>query len=186
MALLSSSLFFLISREPSIGFLNRFFSWKLRSIHKFWIPNHICAILGGQDIHNTNYGSETDQLIFILSHIDLKTEKFVTSSTNWSKTVLIAPKWLLVRLVTQTDWINVITVFILIIFKMCGSSKSNNLSFDQNHLIKNLIFFANISAPKNRTEMIVYSKFAYGSQFSGENNYFKIRYLVTKILKTST
>ena len=148
--------------------IKSFFSWKMRSIRKFWIQIHLRAILGGQDIHNTKYGSETDKLIFILSHIDLKTKKFVTSSTNWSKTVLIAPKWLLVRLVTQTDWINVITVFIFIIFKMCGSSKSNNLSFAQNHLIKNLIFFANISVPKNRTEMIVHSKFAYGSQFSGE------------------
>ena len=141
LALLSSSLFFLISWQPSIGFLNLFFSWKMRSIRKFWIQIHLCAILGGQDIHNTKYGSETDQLIFILSHIDLKTEKFVSSSTNWPKTVLIAPKWLLVRLVTQTDWINVITVFILIIFKMCGSSKSNNFSFDQNHLIESPILF---------------------------------------------
>ena len=52
---------------------------------------------------------------------------------------LIAPKLLLVGLVTQTDWINVITVCILIILKICGSSKTNNLSFDQNHLIKNPI-----------------------------------------------
>ena len=32
--------------------------------------------------------------------------------------LLIAPKWLLVGLVTQTDWIDVITVFFIIIFKI--------------------------------------------------------------------
>ena len=29
-----------------------FFSWKLRSIRKFWIQNHFCAIFGGWDILN--------------------------------------------------------------------------------------------------------------------------------------
>merc|ERR1711942_100368 len=75
-----------------------------------------------------------------------------------------------------------ITNFISIVFKICGSSKSNNLSFDQNHLIKNPICFANISAPKNRSKMFEYSTRAYGSQFSGEKNGLKIRYLVAKIL----
>ena len=34
---------------------------------------------------------------------------------------------------------------------------------------KPLFCFANISAPFNRTKMVLYSKCAYGSQFSGEN-----------------
>ena len=42
--------------------------------------------------------------------------------------------------------------------------------------------FVNISAPKYLTEMVLYSKFAYGSQFSGEKNDLKIRYLVDEIL----
>ena len=42
--------------------------------------------------------------------------------------------------------------------------------------------FVNISAPLNCTEMVLYSKFAYGSQFSGQKNDLKIRYLVAKIL----
>ena len=54
---------------------------------------------------------------------------------------LIASKSLLVGLVTQFDWIDVITVFILIFFKKFGRSKSNNLSFDQNHQITNPILF---------------------------------------------
>ena len=40
----------------------------------------------------------------------------------------------------------------------------------------------NISVPLNRTEMVLYSKFAYGSQFSGEKNILKIRYMVVEIL----
>ena len=35
--------FCLMSQQPSIRFLNNFFSWKLRSIHKFWKQNrYIC------------------------------------------------------------------------------------------------------------------------------------------------
>ena len=32
---------------------------------------------------------------------------------------------------------------------------------------RNKFWFANISAPKNRREMVLYSKFVYGSEFSG-------------------
>ena len=42
--------------------------------------------------------------------------------------------------------------------------------------------FVNISAPKNRSKMFEYSTRAYGSQFSGEKNGLKIRYLVAEIL----
>ena len=41
--------------------------------------------------------------------------------------------------------------------------------------------FINILGPYDRTEMVLYSKFAYGSQFSGEKNNLKIRYLVGEI-----
>ena len=47
---------------------------------------------------------------------------------------------------------------------------------------RTLFCFANISAPFYRTEMVVYAKRAYGSQFSGEKNDLKIGYLVNKIL----
>ena len=63
------------------------------------------------------------------------------------KQALIAPKWLLVGQVTQTDWIDVITVFILIIFKIGGSSRLNNLSFYQNHLIRNSFLFCKYLSP---------------------------------------
>ena len=42
--------------------------------------------------------------------------------------------------------------------------------------------FVNISPPEYRTEMVLYSKFVYGSQFLGEKNDLKIRYLVAEIL----
>ena len=42
--------------------------------------------------------------------------------------------------------------------------------------------FVNISAPLNHTEMVLYSKSAYGSWFSGEKNNLKILHLVVEIL----
>ena len=47
---------------------------------------------------------------------------------------------------------------------------------------KPLFCFANFSAPFNRTKMVLYSKWPYGSQFSGEKNDLKIRSLVAEIL----
>ena len=47
---------------------------------------------------------------------------------------------------------------------------------------KSHIFFANFSTPYKHTEKVLYSNFAYGSQFSGEKNYLKIQYLVAEIL----
>ena len=63
---------------------------------------------------------------------------------------LIAPKWLLVGLVIQIDWIDVLTVFILIVFKICWSSQSNNcvLIRNQNILIKNPILFCKYLSPR--------------------------------------
>ena len=117
-------------------------------MRKFWIQNHFCAILGGRDIYKTKCGSETDQFIFALSHSGLKTAKFSPSSKNWPKTGPDSsqvtpsgpsnPIWLN----KYYDW------FILIIFKNFGSSKSNNLSFDQNHLIKNPILFCKYLSPR--------------------------------------
>ena len=68
----------------------------------------------GRDIHKTKCGSETDQFIFVLSHSGLKTAKFAPSSADWPKT---GPRSFQVGLVTQTDLMDDITVFILIIFK---------------------------------------------------------------------
>ena len=42
--------------------------------------------------------------------------------------------------------------------------------------------FAHFSAPFNCTKMVLYSKWPYGSQFSGEKNDLKIRSLVAEIL----
>ena len=46
---------------------------------------------------------------------------------------------------------------------------------------RTVFHFGNILAPYDRKEMVLYSKFAYESQFSGEKNYLKIRYLVVEI-----
>ena len=48
--------------------------------------------------------------------------------------------------------------------------------------IRSPFFFANILAQFNRTEMVLYSICAQGSQFSGEENNLKIGYLVAEIL----
>ena len=75
---------FLCNQVPD--FQIRFFSWKLRSICKFWIQNLFCAILGGQDIYKTKCDSETGHFIFMLSHNGLKTSKLAQSSAKWPKT----------------------------------------------------------------------------------------------------
>ena len=49
------------------------------------MQNHFYAILVGQNIYKTKGGSETDQLIFMLSHCGFKTAKFAPSSANWPK-----------------------------------------------------------------------------------------------------
>ena len=51
-----------------------------------------------------------------------------------------------------------------------------NLSVLKLHFV-----FVNISAPLDCTEMVLYSKFAYGSWFSGEKNDLKILHLVAEI-----
>ena len=84
--------------------------------------------------------------------------------------------------VTQADGINVVTGSFLIVFKICGSFRSNNLTFYQNYLIKNPILFCKYLSPKSCTKKVLYSEFAYGSHFSEEKNDLKIRYLVAEIL----
>ena len=82
---------------------------------------NIQVVLGGRDIYKTKCGSETDQFIFILSHSGLKTTKFTPSSPNCPKT---GPDSSQVTPGGPSDpLIDVITVFIIIVFKICGSSK---------------------------------------------------------------
>ena len=69
------------------------------------------------DIRGPRYLQNKIQFWNILCHSGLKPAKLAPSSANWPKTVLVAPKWLLVGRVTQTDWINVITVFYLYHFQ---------------------------------------------------------------------
>ena len=105
------------------------FSWTLRSICIFWIPNHFCAI------------SKTYQFIIILCHSGLKTAKFAQSSTNWAKTSpdssQVAPSGH-----SNPNWLNRCqNCFYLECFLFFWSTKLNNLSFDHNYLIMKAILF---------------------------------------------
>ena len=103
----------------------------------------------------------------MLSHSGLKTTKFVPSSANCSK---MGPDSSQVASSgpSYPNWLNrCYHCFYLHRFQNSWSSKLNNLSFDQNIYSRLPFCFVNISAHKSRTEMVVYSKFAYGSQFSG-------------------
>ena len=71
--------------------------------------------------------------------VALKRKKYLPSSANPPNMGPGSSQVVLVGLMTQTDWIEFITVFILIVFKIFGSSKLNNFSFYQNHIIKNPI-----------------------------------------------
>ena len=85
---------------------------------------------------------------YLYCHIlALKPQNFRQAPQTGPRWALIAPKLLLLGLVTQTDWIDVITITFLIIFKICGSSRLNNLSFYQNHRIKNPILFREFLGP---------------------------------------
>ena len=112
--------FCLISRQPNIGFSNSFFSWKLRSIPKFWIQNHFYAILGGRGIYKTKYVLKLINSYSCCLIVASKPQNLHQAPPTGPRWAQVAPKWLLVGLVTQTDGIDVITVFILIVFKICG------------------------------------------------------------------
>ena len=103
---------------------------------------------------------------------------------DWAtvRRALIAPKSLLVGLVTQTDWIGFITVFILIILKISVSSNLNNLGFDQNHLIENPILFCKYLRPLiSQRNGFVFKICVWITVFRRKND-LKIQYLVAKIL----
>ena len=72
-----------------------------------------------------------------------KLQNLCQAPKTYPRRALIAPKSLLVGI-----WIDVKTVFILIIFKICWSTKWNNLSFDQNHLIQIPILFCKYLSPQ--------------------------------------
>ena len=83
---------------------------------------------------------QTNSYLYCLI-LALKPQNLCQTPQTGPRRALIAPKLFLIGLVTQSKWIDVITVILLIIFKICGSSRLDNLSFDQNHLIKNPILF---------------------------------------------
>ena len=113
----------------------------MRSICKSWIQNHFCAILGGEI--NTKQNAVLKQInsysycLIVAS----KPQQLGQALPTGPRRAQIAPKWLQVGLVNLTDLIDVLNVFILTIFKICGSSKLVNLRFGQHHRIKNAILF---------------------------------------------
>ena len=118
-----------------------FFSWKLRSVHTFWIQNHFCTIKGAEKFAKQNVVLKQINSYLYCLILALKLQNLCQALQTGPRQALIAPKSLLLGLVTQTDWMDVITVIVLIIFKISGSSRLNNLSFDKNHVIKNRILF---------------------------------------------
>ena len=145
-----------------------FFSWKLRSICKFWIQNHFSAILGGRDISKTKWGFwNSDKLIllyFELVHILKDIWKENNYKTRW-------PVWI--------TW----GLCVLIRgyhgqsggcqrpfgFSKAASDTAGQYEY-QFFYFRSPFCFSNISAAWTHTELVLYSKFAYGSQFSGEKN----------------
>ena len=63
-------------------FTNSFFSWKLRSIRKFWIQNQFRMILGSQDICKTKW-ELCDRKVVVIEPIKMKEiGNFFTSFNN--------------------------------------------------------------------------------------------------------
>ena len=136
-----------------------FFSWKLRSICKFWIQNHFSAILGGWDISKTKWGSRNSDNL-ILSYFELV--HILKDKTRW-------PVWI--------TW----GLCVLIRgyhgqsggcqrpfgFSKAASDTAGQYEY-QFFYFRSPFCFSNISAAWTHTELVLYSKFAYGSQFSGE------------------
>ena len=72
---------YLCNRETD--FQTVFFVWKLRSISKFWIQNHLYAHSGGWDICKTKCGSETYKFIFLLTWSVPHRIRVVFREPNW-------------------------------------------------------------------------------------------------------
>ena len=81
----------------------------------------------------------------MLSHSGLKTSEFAQSSPNWPQTgpdsSQVVPSYTNLLNRCQNSF------FILVVFKIYRTSKSNNLSFDHNNLIKNSILFCKFLSP---------------------------------------
>ena len=67
--------------NQALDFQMVFFSWKLRSICKFWIQNHFCAILRSWDICKTKWNSWLDDSDQNLNYLILSSHKFL----KWSR-----------------------------------------------------------------------------------------------------
>ena len=89
---------------------------------------------------------------------------------------LIALKW-----PSKPYWLNW-SVLILIVFKICGSSKSNNLCFELNPLIKNLILFCKYLRPQQSHRNCFEFKICVWISISWEKNYLIIWFSVAEIL----
>ena len=119
----------------------------------------------------------------MLSHSGLNLHKSMPTGPRWA---LIAPKWGLVGLIVQTDWIEVKTVFILKVIKTHRTSKSNTLSFDHNHLIKNSILICKFLSPlKLHRNGVVFKIYVWISVFRRKKTIWKSdtwlpRYLLNK------
>ena len=121
-----------------------------------------------------------------MSVVGLKTSHWPRANiltSNWPLTGTDSPsntlRW---QRLSQLDKFVHIFVHFYHLSKLLRDENYIKRSLLQSPLSETQFCLANISTPKSRTEMVLYSKFAYGSQFSGEKNYLEIRYWVADIL----
>ena len=93
----------LISWQPCIRFLNRFFTWKLRSICKFWIQNISVQYYGAEKFKKQNAVMKQINSYSYCLIVASKSQNLRQAPQTGPRRALIAPKLLLLGLVTQTD-----------------------------------------------------------------------------------
>ena len=177
----------LISPEPMNRFLNRFFFWKLRYICKFWIQNQFCAILGGWDIRETKRGSGRDKYTFILTWSGPHNTRVALRCPDWFLTGLRGPKGPQVAPTGLPRGVRATQGTVRISQGHSGDVRTTSGQYEYVLVYSRTPYcFPNISAPQNRTKLVLYSKFTYVSQFSEEKNGLEICSLVPEIFNKQT
>ena len=157
-------MFCLISQKQWNVIPNIFFSLKLRSVRKFWIQNHFWPIPGGWDICETKWGSSTQKFIIILTRNGPDSLKMTTCFPDkpWLTLKALKCPWEAFYCPNCTNSFKFL--FILNHISKYLRIKMRKQKFFTITFLKNL----DIQAPLNHIDMVMYSKFVPGSQFSEE------------------
>ena len=165
------------------GFTNRCFCWTLRSIRIFWIQNHFCAITGAWDIRKT-------KRVFLINENVIDYWNLLSNAEVYRKIDNINFNWKLCvhfrQLKASQGLERPVRVSHEPVKAVRGHYRTvrDNPNYYEYEFIwfRNPFCLTNFSAPWNRTEMVLYSLFAYGSQCSAETNSLLFRCLVPEIL----